>query len=668
MRRQSTDQVAQGIRSLELLLAVAMFVVAIPMHYPDELLPFLHIEDPGSVLGLERHAIERVFMLLPITYVGFLFGMRAGLVASVLALAIMLPRALAISDYRSDALVEVGGVIAAGAVINVGFERVRREQERRQEVLSRLQAAQQQLQAQLEVIQMSERQLAAVNAISSIVSQSLELPDILNLAADKVMEVANLETILVFLIDEATDELVLETYRGISEISAASVKRMKVGEGFNGRVAQTGEPLMVEDASQDPRLTRAAVSQEGIQAQLIVPLKSKGKVLGTLCVATRHSRRFPAEEIDLLCAGGNVIAIAVENARLYQEEHLMAEQLRISEKNYRDLFESAEDAIWVQNLDGEIIMANEACVKLTGYSREELVGMNVEGFLSGEALQRTREVRRKLLIGGMVNRRYEGEIRRKDGSQASLSLSASLITGDGQSRAYQLIARDITEEKRMQANLRFFLHQVTKAQEEERKRIARELHDETAQELVALSRQLDSLTSVPRKLSKQDLKLLEEIQAQVDKILEGVRRFSQDLRPSVLDDLGLLPALEWLISDLEKHFDITIGMAVMGAERRFSPEVELVLFRVAQEALRNVWKHSEASRAWVTLEFDHGKTTLSVRDNGKGFKAPRNTADLTNVGKLGLAGMEERVRLVGGKLILESKPGKGTTVTVEVPA
>ncbi|UCH86712.1 MAG: PAS domain S-box protein [Dehalococcoidia bacterium] len=668
MKRQTTGSVSEAFRSFELWLAIAMFVVAIPAHYPEELLPFLNVEDPGSVLGLERHAIERVFMLLPITYVGFLFGMRAGLAASAMALAIMLPRALVVSDYRSDALVEVGGVIAAGAVINVGFERVRRERLRREEVLSRLQAAQQQLRSQLGVIQMSERQLAAVNAISNIVSQSLELRDVLNLAADKVMEVANLETILVFLVDEATDELVLETYRGISEESAAGVRRMKVGEGFNGQVAQTGEPLVVEDASRDPRLTRAVVRQEGIQAQLIVPLKSKGKVLGTLCVAARHPRRFATEEMDLLCAGGNVIAIAVENARLYQEERLMAEQLRISEKNYRDLFESAEDAIWVQDLDGEIIMANEACVKLTGYSREELTGMNVEEFLSGEALQRAKEVRRRLLIGGMVNRRYEGEIRRKDGSQASLSLSASLIAGDGGPKTFQLIARDITEEKRMHENLRFYLQQVTKAQEEERKRIARELHDETAQELVALSRQLDSLISESGKPSKQQIKLLDEIQTQVDKILEGVRRFSQDLRPSVIDDLGLLPALEWLISELEKQFGITIGIAVLGSERRFSAEVELVLFRVAQEALRNVWKHSGASRAWVTVEFGDDKTTLSVRDNGNGFEVPRSAADLANVGKLGLAGMEERARLVDGRLTLESEPGKGTTVTVEVSA
>ncbi|MGQ9571724.1 MAG: PAS domain S-box protein [Dehalococcoidia bacterium] len=442
---------------------------------------------------------------------------------------------------------------------------------------------------------------------------------------------------------------------------------MKVGEGFNGQVAETGEPLVVEDSCHDSRLTREVVRQEGVQAQLIVPLKSKGKVSGTLCVRSRRRRRFAPEEIDLLCAGGNVIGMAVENARLYQEERQMAEQLRTSEKSYRALFESAQDAIWVQDLDGQIIMANDACVKLTGYSRQELTGMNVKELLSEEALERAREVRRRLVRGEALDGPYEQRIIRRDGSEGRLRLSASLITSDGQPKAYQLIARDITEEKRMEDNLRFYLHQVTKAQEEERKRIARELHDETAQELVALSRQLDSLICAPEKMSKRNIRLLEGIREQVDKLLAGVRRFSQDLRPSVIDDLGLLPALEWLVSDLERHFDMTVGMAVLGPERRFPPDVELILFRIAQEALRNVWRHSEASRAWVTVEFGDGKTTLTVTDNGKGFEVPRSTADLTGVGKLGLAGMEERARLVGGKLTLESEPGKGTTVTAEVP-
>jgi signal transduction histidine kinase len=118
---------------------------------------------------------------------------------------------------------------------------------------------------------------------------------------------------------------------------------------------------------------------------------------------------------------------------------------------------------------------------------------------------------------------------------------------------------------------------------------------------------------------------------------------------------------------LTKHFGIAVEMKVLGSVRRFSPEIELVLFRIAQEALRNVWKHSGTSRAWVTLEFGDDKTVLMVKDDGKGFELPRKVENLTVTGKLGLAGMQERAQLIGGRLRLESKPGKGTTVTLEVP-
>jgi len=165
----------------------------------------------------------------------------------------------------------------------------------------------------------------------------------------------------------------------------------------------------------------------------------------------------------------------------------------------------------------------------------------------------------------------------------------------------------------------------------------------------------------------QDIVTLEKLREQIDSILEGVRRFSQDLRPSILDDLGLLPALEWLASDLTDHFAISIGMAVLGSERRFSPEVELLLFRIAQEALRNVWRHSGASRAWITVDFSDDKTVLTIRDNGKGFELPKRVSDLAGTGKLGLAGVEERAKLLGGSLTVDSELGKGTTVTVEVP-
>jgi signal transduction histidine kinase len=120
-------------------------------------------------------------------------------------------------------------------------------------------------------------------------------------------------------------------------------------------------------------------------------------------------------------------------------------------------------------------------------------------------------------------------------------------------------------------------------------------------------------------------------------------------------------------ADVEKRFGIEVRTSVIGDERRLPPDAELLLFRIAQEALRNVWRHSNASRACLVVEFDDGAVRLSARDNGTGFEAPERAGDLAKQGKLGLAGMEERARLLGATFNLESKPGEGTTVGVEMP-
>lgn len=218
----------------------------------------------------------------------------------------------------------------------------------------------------------------------------------------------------------------------------------------------------------------------------------------------------------------------------------------------------------------------------------------------------------------------------------------------------------------MQENLRFYLHQVTRAQEEERRRISHELHDETIQALVALSRQLDTLASSDKGLPEDSRLRLEELRQQVNNTMQSVRRLSQDLRPAALDRLGLLSALEWLVSDVKEYSGIATKINVIGTERRLPEEVALVLFRITQEALRNVWRHAQATRAEITVQFDENRTSVTVSDNGKGFKPPKTTDDLARDGKLGLAGMQERARLLGGSLTVQSEPGKGTTVTVEV--
>ena len=220
----------------------------------------------------------------------------------------------------------------------------------------------------------------------------------------------------------------------------------------------------------------------------------------------------------------------------------------------------------------------------------------------------------------------------------------------------------------MQENLRFYLHQVTKAQEEERKRISHELHDETTQALVVLSRRLDTLASSDKGLSGDSRLRLEELRQQVNNIMQSVRRLSQDLRPAALDRLGLLSALEWLVSDVAEYSGIATKINVRGTERRLPEEVELELFRITQEAMRNVWRHSQATRAEITVEFDQSKTRTTVSDNGKGFEIPPKINDLTRNGKLGLTGMQERAQLIGGTLTVKSQTGKGSSITVEVPA
>ncbi|MBA7707152.1 Signal transduction histidine-protein kinase/phosphatase DegS [subsurface metagenome] len=186
--------------------------------------------------------------------------------------------------------------------------------------------------------------------------------------------------------------------------------------------------------------------------------------------------------------------------------------------------------------------------------------------------------------------------------------------------------------------------------------------------LVLLIQYLDAITSGTRpKLSSLLEEKLGGLRSQAIEALESLRRCAQNLRPRILDDLGLLPALEWMAEDLVRNYGIDTRVEVEGAERSLPEEVQLLLFRIAQEALSNIRRHAEASRAWIAMEFGDDKTILIVRDNGKGFELPERIGDLASSGKLGLAGMQERAQLIGGTITLQSELGKGTTIAVKVP-
>ncbi len=541
-----------------------------------------------------------------------------------------------------------------------------REKAQHRGTISSLEWTQRELRSHIEAVENEERRLSTINAVLSVVAESLDLHQMLQHAMDKVQEIMGVEKWLLYLVDEDSDELTLEAWHGVSNEFTELAKRIRVGEGLNGRVAQTGEPLATKDLSISSVLSSEIGMRENVRSQLTVPIKSKGKVLGTFCAATSEPRDFASEEIELAVAIGNAIGVAIENAQLYEKERAALEQLRQSEESYRGLFENATGAIEVHDLNGRIVNANKAFEKLTGYGSEELQGLDVTKFLAPKDVKAVEELLRAQYRGDAVDNLIEFPLTRRDGTQAIVELMPSLIIRNGHPVGVQSIARDVTEQRRMQENLRYYVSQVLKAQESERLRIARELHDDTAQALTGVSRRLDMLSSgaeVPEDVANR----LDELREQTDTILDGVRRFSQDLRPPVLDDLGLLPALKWLLIALEEQDGIESNTRLLGDPRRLPRDAELALFRIAQEALSNVRKHSHASAVELTLDFREGSIAMTVADNGNGFELPPSTGDLAASGKLGLIGMQERARLLGGTIDMESKPGEGTKVVVTVP-
>jgi two-component system sensor histidine kinase DegS len=235
-------------------------------------------------------------------------------------------------------------------------------------------------------------------------------------------------------------------------------------------------------------------------------------------------------------------------------------------------------------------------------------------------------------------------------------LSAMVAIRVDKERRAKLAAEDATRRLAdIQASLKSYIGLALRAQEEERFRLSRELHDETVQELVVAKTALEDVSGTPGQRAR-----LELVDAALQRCIDGIRRFCRALRPSVLDDLGLVPALDWLLSDLGGRTGIQMALEVSGDRLRLTPEQELVIFRVAQQALQNVERHALASRVDVRLAYASGRLCLEVVDDGHGFDPAQ-----VRQGSLGLAGMQERASLIGAEFDVSSRPDR-TCVRLEL--
>lgn len=515
--------------------SLVVIFVLLTLHYYDDQTSFRIFSSPDMSLGVTRHTIDRILYLVPIALSSLIFGLRGGFLMITAAFLAMIPRAIFISSTPMNALWETLVITLIGSLVPLGLEHYKEQEEQLEVTKEQLESTQRELSSATKISQEQEKQLSAINTFTAMLSQSLDLEQVLQTTIDMVMDIMHVDVVLVFSLAEDRESLKLISYTGVQEKSAENLDGMRLGENPCGRVAETGEPFFINDLERDPDLSRLHTLEDDLKAELSVPLLAHGEIVGTLCVATRSKNRLRESDIELLSALGKLIGIAIHNARL-------------------------------------------------------------------------------------------------------------------------------------QENQTFYLQQITRAHEDERQRISRDLHDSTAQNLIGMLRVLERFCEEDKQLSPERLEILWKLHVQLKNSLKEIRQLGRDLRPLVIDDLGFLPAVEWLTERLKTEHKLDARLIVRGEEKRFSSEIEITLFRIVQEGLRNIAKHANASEAQVAIEFKDSETRLIITDNGKGFELPTSLGELSRLGKLGVDGIQTRVRLVNGNLSVNSKPGKGTSIVVSIPA
>jgi PAS domain S-box-containing protein len=396
-----------------------------------------------------------------------------------------------------------------------------------------------------------------------------------------------------------------------------------------------------------------------VEEALLVPFYVNDKAVGTIwAVAHDHSHKFDAEDKRQLLSLGRFASAA------YQAVNALDASARLAA-----IVESSDDAIIGKNLDGIISSWNKSAERLFGYTAAEAIGQHITLIIPPERLDEESMIIEQLRRGQRVDH-FETIRMRKDGTPLNISLTISPIRDStGRVVGASKVARDITERRRTEdvrkeAELAAHLLQV---QDTERRRIARELHDGVGNLLAGISMNASQVAKEKEKLSDARARCLEENLSLIGQASAEIRTVSYLLHPPLLDEAGLQSALKWYIEGFAERSKIKVTMEIAPDLGRLSEEYELSLFRIAQECLTNVHRHSGSFTALVRLWRTPQTVEMEVRDEGKGIK--QEIQDKFAAGGssgVGLRGMQERVRLLGGELTVQST-GNGTSVVVALP-
>ncbi len=347
-------------------------------------------------------------------------------------------------------------------------------------------------------------------------------------------------------------------------------------------------------------------------------------------------------------------------------------ELRESEYKFKMLFNSANDAVFVTQLSpektyGDFIEVNEVACKKLGYTKEEFLLLSPSAIISPKQISDFNINIDKLLTEGHII--YDTVYRAKDKKLFPVEVNSHLFLFNEKLTVLS-IARDITDRKQAEEKLRKsskllreLATHIQTVREEERTMIAREIHDELGQVLTVMKIQLSLLGN---KLNPEQIALkvkIDSLTKLIDQSVESVQKISAKLRPTILDELGLNAAIEWQTEEFEKLTNIKCSLVLPKDDLKLTSNKSTAIFRIFQEALTNIARHSGADKVTISLLTNQNDLNLEIIDNGKGI----STEQIKDLKSLGIHGMEERALIFGGQVTLDGTSGKGTKVKVEIP-
>jgi len=349
-------------------------------------------------------------------------------------------------------------------------------------------------------------------------------------------------------------------------------------------------------------------------------------------------------------------------------ERKLKESLRASEERYRASFDNSTDAINIFSEDRRFLDVNKKLVQFSGYSKEELLSMKLQDLYPESVKPATKERIQKLLQGEEVPV-FETYLLTKTGEKRPVEIGITPLKDCyGLKIVFQSNVRDITERKRAEERIHVLSQQLMKAQEAERQRLSRDLHDHVAQMLSGAKIRCDTLFNGYPDMPERVRQRASELGQILEGAIASVRDLAYGLRPVSLDRLGLVRTVLQHCEEFSADTGIKVDFSAAGIEDlRLDPDTEIALYRLIEESLNNIRKHADATRAAIRLVASFPDIILRVEDNGKGFDVQSRSISAVSEKRMGLASMKERVLQLGGKMRIESREMQGTKIFIKVP-